>query len=411
MRSMDRVVTEYEVSESGSLRPVRYGAWRVERARGEASLHRRLAALRPTPKAIARAASRYGPLRLHADLLSIFPAGFWGEVAVVTAQDGATEWADVGDWLARGCRGAMPPALRKAMPLIQVIAGLPPEFRAYAKLFLENAPRQDRIGAVRVAHETLGDWDPSGAISEMTDVIDRVAAAGGPDALLAAADQGAPTPCEDPALAWAIGFYASAVEVIAGREMPVGVDVGDGLSTLVGATPDLLRSLETFDGGGTEIGRLIAHLRHEAVDDWCSVAGEMARWVEAIDLHKRADSEELNEDDQEVLDHLVVTLLDGSRVGLEGATLAGELAERVLPRLRSRLDRRLEQLGAWPYPADRPIGTYARALWAVRGELNDERPPQRCAVGGCRQTFPAHGNRLYCDSHRLTRDRERKREA
>ena len=412
MRAMDRVVTEYEVSEDGELRPMRSGAWRVEHATGEAGLHRRLAALRPTPSAIARAASTYGPLRLRADALSIFPAGFWDEVAVVTAQDNERDWSDVRDWVASGCDGPTPAALRRAMPLLQALASFPPQLRAYATLFLEGASPKDRRDAAGQAGQAVGEWHPADAIGEMINAIDLVAAAGGPDALLAGPEQEGRTPCGDAALGWAVDFYGSVQEVLAGQgQTPMELDVAANLSGMLGAIPDLLRPLETFGGGDTVMGRLITHLRQESVEDWIAAKGEMAQWAQAIDIRKRADRGALTAADWDLLDRLVESLLDGISEGLQDATLAGELAALVLPRLRRRLERRLAQLGAWPYPADRPVGTYARALWAARRELTDERPPQQCALEGCRETFPAHGNRRHCDSHRLSRDRDRKRVA
>lgn len=408
---MDRVVTEYAVGEDGTLQPVRSGAWRVERARGEADLHRRLAGLPTTPSAIARAASTYGPLRLHADALSIFPAGMWDEVALVTAQDGEDDWADVRDWMERGCNGPAPAALSRAMPLLQALAQFPPVLRSYASVLLEGGSRAERVGIAREAEETVGEWEPMAAIGELLNAIDRVAAADGPNVSSSPADE-FPAPCGDPGMEWAVETYGAIQDMLGGnREIPEGIDIAGGLSGMLGAVPDLLRPLEAVDDGETAIGRLVSHLRHESLEDWRAAKDETARWVQAVDVQHRLERGELTRADTDALRELVAELLDGATGGLNGPKRPMEMAGLVLPRLRRRLDRRLEELGVWPQPGDRPVGTYARALWAARRELTGERPPQQCAEAGCRNTFPSRRNRRYCDSHRLSRDRERKRNA
>jgi hypothetical protein len=408
---MDRLVTEYVVGADGVLHAARAGAWRLEGATGETDLHRRLAALPRTPAAITRAASTFGPLRLHADLVAVIPHAAWDEMGVVTAQSALPDWADVTDWMAGGCLDPMPTAFVQAMPLIRVLARLPEPVRGYATLLMDGAPRRRLATAAAEAQRELGHWDSASATAEIINAIDHVAAAGGPLALESGSKAaGLPTPCEDHALAWAIRLYLWVEDLLAGYGAPpLGLDISGILGSSISALPDLLRPLETVGDEDNILGRLIAQLRTESLDDWYAVADQMAHWVVAIDIRKRADAGRMEAGEVARLQELVPALLDGVTEGLDGATTAGELTALLVPRLERRVRRLLEQARASPYPADRPVGTYVRALWSVWMELTDARPPQRCAASVCQQTFPAHGNRLYCDRHRLTRDRDRKR--
>jgi hypothetical protein len=134
----------------------------------------------------------------------------------------------------------------------------------------------------------------------------------------------------------------------------------------------------------------------------------MRHSVAAVDVRKRAEAGTLRMSDLDDLRSLIPVLLDGTHTGLGGATTPGELMELLVPRLTARLRRLLVASRAWPYPADRVVGAYGRAHWAVWFEFTDECPPQACATPTCGETFPAHGNRRYCVAHRLIRDRKRK---
>jgi len=78
----------------------------------------------------------------------------------------------------------------------------------------------------------------------------------------------------------------------------------------------------------------------------------------------------------------------------EPARLAGELA--------SLLALRLQQIGAWPYPAGEVVGTFGRALWSLWRPITDTRPPRRCVwPDGCSTMLPpdTHGSKVCCDAH------------
>lgn len=413
MRAIDRVVTEYVLERGGELRAANAGAWRIEPATGESNLHRALARLPEHPDAFARAASTYGPLRLGTELIALIPDAAWDEMGVILGQLALPEWIEASDWIAHGCRGAMPSVLANAMPLIEAAASLPPSIRRYLDLMLEGASASDRAVAVKEAERDAADWRPELAQSATINALD-VIARGSSAQGRAIAPEGAVavrTPCEDEAIAWAVRFFVALQAALAGEAAPpAGIDMTGIVGSAIAAFPDLVRSLET--AADTEddqtLGRLVEHLRAETVAGWLAASREMRHWVAAVDVRKRADAGTLRASDLDELRSLIPVLLDGTNAGLDGATTAGELVELLMPRLTARLRRVLAASRAWPYPADRVVGTYGRAHWAVWFEFTDERPPQVCATASCGETFPAHGNRRYCDAHRLIRDRKRK---
>ena len=412
MRTIDRVVTEYVVEPSGELRPANSGAWRIEPATGEFGLHRALARLPDRPDALARAASTYGPLRLCTELVGLIPDAAWDEMGVILGQLALPEWIAASEWITRGCRGAMPAVLAGAMPLIEAIASLPPSIRRCLDLMAAGASSPDLATAVKEAERDADGWRPEPAMGAMINALDALAwgSTDGRETLSEGADA-VRIPCEDEAIAWAVRFFLGAQAVLAGEAaLPAGIDTSGIVGAAIGAFPDLLRTLETATDTENDqiLGRLVAHLRAETVQGWLAASREMRHWVAAVDVRKRAEAGTLRMSDLDDLRSLIPVLLDGTHTGLDGATTPGELMELLRPRLAARLHRRLVASRAWPYPADRVVGAYGRAHWAVWFEFTDERPPQACATPSCGETFPAHGNRRYCDAHRLIRDRKRK---
>ena len=404
MRAMDRLVTEYEATQDGELRAVAGAAWRLEPARGERDLHRRLARLvEANPAAIARAASQYGPLRLGAELARRAPDGAWDEMGAVLGQVALPGWSDAVEWLDRGCRGPMPAEAAKALPILRALAATPAPVRRYIDLLFHDADPAARH-ALANEIEAQGAFDAAALQSALADAIMQMALSGDSD------PTEAPSPCADEALAWAIRRFAGIQSMLAGQETPpAGIDTHGAVFTAVTTMSDALAPLEQVEGATPEVIRLVRALRSETLDGWRLAAAELAAWVEAIELRKRADLGALTSADPATLRRLQAALLDNVQAGTEGASTPGELEALLRPRLRLRLERKLQQGGAWPYPADRPAGTYWRALWAAWEEFTDERPPQRCQEAGCTATFPAHGNRRYCDRHQNQRDLERKR--
>lgn len=404
MRTMDRLATEYEATPEGELRPRAGAAWRVERALGERDLHRRLAALADAaPTKIVRAASTYGPLRLGAELARVVPDGAWDELGMVLGQAALPEWTEAVDWLDRDCAGPIPAVIATALPILRALASIPAPVRAYIDLLFAGADATTRR-ALAAEIEAHGGFDAGALQSALAGSIMELAAQGSPSAMDAA------RPCEDAALGWAIRRFTTLQSVLAGLSAPPpGVDPHGLVFGAVTTMSDALTPLEQSEDSVPEVERLVRELHRETLDGWYQVAKDLADWVEAIDLRALADLGGLTTSDVASLRRLLASLLDDVRDGAEDAPTAGELEALLRPRFRLRLERRLQAGGVWPYPADRIVGTYWRALWAAWTEFTDERPRQRCAEPGCAATFRAHGNRLYCDVHRRAHDLERKR--
>jgi hypothetical protein len=393
---MDRLVTNYVATPDGSLVKAVGASWRAEHALGEADLHRRLAAISPSSGAVATAASKYGPLRLGADIAHIIPDATWNEVGLGLGQASLAEWIAAEDWVDRGCAGPTPPILVQHRQLVLAIAAWPPALRRGIGLSLDRADAAEIEQAAREADQELGTLD---AVSFMTSIANSF---GG------SADITSPWPVDREGLEWAVHYAVRVQSMLGGLEpMPAEVERGLVVRVAITAGADLLQPIEEGLSEDNILGRLVKHLREETTDGWLLVSREMAAWVAAIQLRKQADRGRLRAGITD-LRSLVDLLLDGVAFGTEDAHTTGELESLLRPRFQAKLEARLQAAGAWPYPADRVIGTYARALWSVWFEFTDDRPPQRCATPACDGSFPAHGSRRYCDTCRLLRDRSRK---
>jgi hypothetical protein len=399
---MDRRVTEFVVTPDGMLAPAPNAPWRLEEAVGEANLHRRLASLSPAPEAIAAAASRYGPLRFRADVLSVVPEGNWEQIGLGLGQASLPEWLSAAEWIERGHEGPTPLALLQLRPMLEVLVSLPPTARRVLDLKTTDSDPAELAEALRLAEEMEPAWDGERFVGSIQNA--PVLAGDGSDANW---------PPRTEAFAWAVGLVVRMQSMLAGLDpMPMGLEVGPVIRDAITTMPESLQPIQPGNGDNPLV-RLAHHVAEEKVEDWRNVIAEMCAWVNAIELRKRADEGTLL-GDMSGLRSLVATLLDGMSAGTEGATTSGEFETLLRPRLRGSLKAKLHAAGVWPYPANeisRTVGTYARALWAVWFEFANERPPQACVTPGCAATFSAHGNRRYCDSCRLLRDRSRKSNA
>lgn len=88
---------------------------------------------------------------------------------------------------------------------------------------------------------------------------------------------------------------------------------------------------------------------------------------------------------------------------------AAELAERVAPLLRVRLEADLAALLAWPLDTNAPVGLRARALLAAWPELTSGQPLVRCRTTGYAGSFPASRKRSLCDNCLAERSRDKVR--
>jgi len=402
-RAINRLVTDFVVKPDGGVHPVRGGRWRLEPARGERTLHRVLAGVSATPSAVATAASVYGSLRIRAEMVSKLSLPAWDEIGVALANVDQMEWAAVLDWVRDGCRGPMPTQLQRAMPLVRSLASLPEPFRMQLQsLMQQEEPSRWLEGVQLDAPSIRSVYD---ALSDTVNALEFIATQSSDEL-----DIPVSTPCDDPALTWAIEYYAWIVSVIAGtEEAPSSATPEGALSAAVGwLAPFLAHAAPT--GEEDLIGEIASAVGTETVADWLAAIAEMKKWVSAIELGKRADVGKLNQADVQSMREIADSLLGYVPDGLPTET-AGEMHLWLVPLLRARLRRRLTDVGAWPVSETRPLGVYARSLLAAWRELTGERPAQGCHIPGCDATFPAHGNRLYCDYHRRQHDRDRHRNA
>lgn len=333
-------------------------------------------------------------------MVGALPLPAWDEIGVALANVDQIEWAAVLDWVRDGCRGPMPKQLQRAMPLLRAFASLPEPLRMQLQSVMQGERPNRGLEAVQLdASSVRAAYD---ALSDAVNALEFIATQ--PPHHL---DMPASTPCDDPALAWAIEYYAGSVNVIAGTgEAPSPVPSPQGAASVaVGWLAPFLTHGERV-GEEDPIGDIAAAVAAETVADWLVAIGEMKNWVSAIELGWRADVGKLNQADVESMLAIAHSLLGYVPDGLPTET-AGEMHPWLAPLLRARLRKRLSDVGAWPISESRPLGVYARSLLAAWRELTGERPAQECRIPGCDATFPAHGNRLYCDYHRRARDTER----
>jgi hypothetical protein len=153
----------------------------------------------------------------------------------------------------------------------------------------------------------------------------------------------------------------------------------------------------------------------ETLAQWRRAAAELALWGRALRDLRALRSAEVRREVTPPLAELQAFADLGTdpphaATFDEPARLAGELT--------SLLALRLQQIGAWPYPAGEVLGTFGRTLWSLWRPITDARPPRRCAWSeGCSTILPpkAHGNKVYCHAHldelaRLRSARTRQRE-
>src|SRR5450759_2224680 len=101
-----RVVADLHIDPAGNLRPRRGVVWRIEPARGEAGLHRRLAALAdaPAPRIVAFA-SAYGLLRRPTPSPLDMPEPASRALTTAIGQEDADNSVRLREWLESGASG------------------------------------------------------------------------------------------------------------------------------------------------------------------------------------------------------------------------------------------------------------------------------------------------------------------
>jgi hypothetical protein len=382
----------YKIDSNGELVPVAPPTAEIP-ARGEARLYRQLAGLASATDAeIAAAATRFGPL---------------GPLRPITLSDPARylyflDWAirnerrhfkDLRRWLASGSVLPIPARLAPLATLIVAFADADPDVSALlAEVF-----------------EALAEGGPVGARSAGPELVARLM--GYQFRLSTNVDIPPPT----------------ANEWISQPDALVPVRVAPGSAAQLPVAANLVLSvLEMIERDGgvsalldpSELGRFAAEVAPyhaarifrlappETLDTWRLAARELADWTSAVrDLRilRAAPTR------RRVSPPISALRAYG---GVGEAEVAEEIDdERALSaELSALLALRLQQIGAWPYPAEALVGTFGRALWSLWRPIKASAPPRRCAWPGKCSTVlseSSHGNRRYCEYHRRMAARDR----
>ncbi len=388
-----RFAIEIEVRADGRLQPRPGAAWRPEPARGEASIHRRLAKLDgASPSRIAAFASTYGLLRPHGANFLDISGPESAAVTLAVGQEAADDSQRVEDWLDQGAPGSPPPGTEDTVASVAIYASLPDWFLDTFDAFLG--------GGVTPTSIPVADFM----------AIAVPAAAATPGAALQYLAQPALIKAIDPVrVRRALRINEWVTRLVAGlEEAPEALLAIGGVDSLLrlftANLPEAYVIPELLDGADGPTMQYLASRATETVDDWHAAARTIGDRIRALDLIHAA----LVTDGVSTAAHREIKTLyeelSGYRSPLDLS--APEIAERVQPLLARSLEGELATLGAWPIPAGAPAGLYVRALAATWTELMHASTPKRCATPACLGAVPPSRNRRYCDQCRAQRERE-----
>ena len=328
-------------------------------ARDEATLYRRLTALRDaSDDVIVAAASRYGALGPVSRLRPPDPELYlWLLAQGMRSQ---SDWlTELRRWVATGGTVRIPARLAPTARMVVAFADLDPEVTAAIHQLLTGArdpvDLPDRFterageallayeGAVDATTETFRTWisDPEALVLVKVHPGARSRLANSA-ALVRAIFEVAMASGGYPALD-SHSFHSLAVEV-----SPYGVAPIFGL-------------------GGAD-----------TIESWRTASAELQLWADALrDLRalRRGGSAARTPAlaPIQLAAGLPAALVSVDRSFTDPADLSAALATLLTFRLR--------RIGAWPYPADQLAGTFARALWGLWGPITDQRPPRGLAPG------------------------------
>ena len=394
---LNRHKVTYRLGDGGVLLPAAALIQR-ESASGEGSLYRRLAALATADDAaICLAASRYGPL---GPIGEIGPLGdqrrvLWGLNDGLSAAVTVFEDDRLNLWIASGGGAAVgiPGRLSWAAHLIAALGQLDP---SVVRGLLQAARPGGSLDATERAsiHRRL--WnDVLGAMAwyeERSETIRAQLALGEAPVYITA-----PPGVTAERLRQARQLLREAMRTMAGH--------GGAATTIEpGGLGPFLTLLNLYHG--TEDTLLYMP---ETVDAWRAAGSEFALWVEVVRLLRRARRN--GRDAGPALDAVLSQLRSTASVSLTDATNSTRSIVQLTSEASSLLALRLQQIDAWPYPADYvALGTFARGLWSLWAPVTDSAVPRRCAWhAGCSMLLPddAHGNRRYCREHQRMAHQER----
>ena len=141
-----RLVADVEVDPEGRVRPRPGAAWRLEPARGETAIHRRLASLATAPEAkIAAFASRYGLLRHHAPGVLEAPGPDSRAATAVAGHEALDELAEVDAWIDAGMLGPPPAGTQDTLLTLMIYAQLPNAIYEQIESVMSGPARDDPV--------------------------------------------------------------------------------------------------------------------------------------------------------------------------------------------------------------------------------------------------------------------------
>lgn len=382
-----RFVVDTVVGPGSTLVPANEAPWRWEPALDEADLVDRLASLAAAPdRAIARTASRFGPLRLRASTLAV-RASFVRENVARDSVSMLSELDNAHDWYAAGMLSAEPRYARAYVAAGSALSTLAADTQEAVRRLLDDSES---------SREVRIDFAPS--------LVQLVVGFG--TAYLA------PPPPRSETVLRGMDTLDRIMRGLAGIEPIPALDRAGGsgrvLLELLVSLPEILTWIRQTGSRSGEIadGRPTAVI--ETTTEWRSVATYLTAVREAIELISAVSQRPLSADETQRLRKSANVVTGWAP---ESNLRAAEIADRLAPLIRATLERELDAAGIWPVRQGVTTGCYWRALATVWEGLTDQRMPRLCASEGCDRAIGARRNRLYCDIHRAERQRDRVRRA
>ncbi|MGC8635303.1 MAG: hypothetical protein ACP5VP_11730 [Candidatus Limnocylindrales bacterium] len=396
-----RVQVAYRLAADGVLVPVAPPQVRVP-VSGEAPLYRRLAGLVEADDAtVCAAASRYGPLGPIGELATLGDERKLGWFLTEGIALVATELDELDRWIAAGggISVAIPGRLSRTAYLLAAFAQVDPSL--VARLLEALTPGSARSAAERAELRELL-W------REWLRVLPWYTAQG--DAIEADRARGDALVRVSAPPGTTVERLRSARRLLQETFRSMADHGGPGSTLEPGTLGGLTALINAYPG----LDATPLYLP-ETVSAWRMASAELALWQEAVHCLRRLgrDSGAASRLDP-LLNQLTSTLTQLAAF----AGVSRGVAEGLVPPARdsvraeaaSLLTLRLQQVGAWPRPADEVVGAFARALWSLWLPLTGRQPQRRCAwPSGCAVLLPAdaHGNRRYCEAHRRQAQRDR----
>jgi hypothetical protein len=380
-----RFAVDTVVESDGTLMPAFGADWRWEPARDEADLPDRLAALADaSDHAVVAAASRFGPLRIGASVLAL--RDLW--LSKNVARDSVamlSELEAARDWYATVTLGVEPRHARAYIALGAALSKVPVEVDA-------------ALGRLLNGSDSATQAEPDAAALLVKLVLD-----------FGAAYLVRPI-ARDPAVVRGIDSADRILRGLAGIEpIPALTRVGGAgrvLSELLTSLPEFLQwagAIASEPATERALPELLPKGTTETLADWRSAGAQIAMICAAVALVSAVRVRPLTANETR---HLRNSAEVATGWTPEASLRAAEIADRLEPLLRVRLEHDLDSAGVWPVRQGVTTGAYWRALARLWERLADERVPRLCATEACNRPIGSRPNRLYCDIHRRERHRE-----